>query len=494
LWGQEILKVLLINPAPNIIARAPSCPLGLLALASYLQVFGYCVKIVDQSVQAENIRKHIKDFDPDVVGVAIVSAQAFRSALAASKTAKAFGKPVVWGGQIISALPELGFKEDCVDYIVIGEGEITLHELLKAIESHGSLEQIDGLAFLQDGRVRINKPREFADLSTFPAIDWSFIDVKKYYQHFFGCKKMLYVYASKGCPAKCTFCFNPRYHRSTQRRRPMSVVVDEIECLITRYGVDSVNFADEFWYPGSDELRRFLGLIKEKKLDFVWGIQTRLGLFGPDELRQMYDAGCRWVLFGVESGCKERIKEINKAIDLDKAKETFDVCREIGITTQSAFIIGYPGETKEELKRTIRFALSLRANLCPFSILYLQPGSVLYANAVAEGKIRAPLSLREWSAIDMAEYNGYNISNVPDRDLKVVHFYTQWSAFADRRSINSDSFGIAKKMAADTARKIFRFGPRSFFAGVFTAIRQFLTVAWYAKAYPKIVEEYGLHQ
>jgi len=488
------LKVLLINPATKINARAPSCPLGLLSIASYLNAKGHSVKIVDQTVKKENIEKHIKSFNPDIVGVSVISSMVSKAAVKASKVAKKYDKPVVWGGQIISALPDLGFKEGCVDFIVIGEGEITFLELIDTIETGGSFSNIDGLAYLEDGKMRINRQRDFADLSTFPVIDWSLIDPGKYFQLFFGCKKMLYLYASKGCPAACTFCFNHKFHRSTQRRRPMKHVVDEIEYLIKNCGIDSVNFADEFWHPGKEGMQIFFELIKQRKLDFVWGVQTRLGVFNRNDLQQMYDAGCRWILFGIESGCKERIVNIKKGIDLNKAKETFDNCREIGITTQSAFIIGYPDETEEELKETIRFALELNANLCPFTILYLQPGAELFDLAVSCGKCAPPESLKELSLQYTGDSLNANLSKVSGKELKVIHYYTQWSAFTDKKSINSNSFGIAKKMMFDTFQKIFRYGFTSFFVGIFVSAKQFLTVLWYANAYPKVLRKYGLNK
>jgi len=488
------LKVLLINPATKIITRAPSCPLGLLSIASYLIAKGHNVKIVDQTVKTENIEKHIRNYNPDIVGVSVISSMASKAAVKASKMAKKLGKPVVWGGQIISAVPELGFKEGCVDYVVVGEGEITFFELINKIETGGLLSGIDGLAYLENGKMHINRQRDFADLSAFPVIDWSLVDPKKYFQSFFGCKKMLYVYASKGCPAECTFCFNHKFHRSTQRRRPMQHVVEEIEYLIKNCGIDSVNFADEFWYPGKDGMQVFFDLINQKKLDFVWGIQTRLGVFNRNDLQLIYNAGCRWILFGIESGCKERIKKIKKGIDLEKAKETFEFCREIGITTQSAFIIGYPDETEEELKETIALAVSLNANLCPFTILYLQPGSELFELAVSCGRCTPPEALKELSLQYTGDSLNVNLSKVSGKELKVIHYYTQWSAFTDKRSINSNSFGIAKKMIFDTFKKIFRYGITSFFLGIFVSMKQFLTVLWYANAYPKVLRKYGLYK
>jgi len=347
------LKVLLINPKSTQLNRrrkAPSVPIGLLAIASFIKAKGHTVKIVDLALKSENIGKHILSFKPDVVGVTVVSTLVCNSAVKASKIAKKYNKPVIWGGQIASLLTELSFNEGCVDFIVMGEGEITFSELLDTIEKGGSYENIDGLAFVNKDGVHINKSREFAYLSLFPGTDWTLVNPKKYSQGYFQCKRMLYLYFSKGCPAHCTFCFNPTYHRSNHRRRPPGQVIEEIEYLVKNCGVDGVNFADEFLYPGPEDMQTFIRLIKEKNLDFIWGGQTRLGVYSKEDLQHMYNAGCRFLLFGVETGCEARMKEIKKGIDLKKAKETFDNCKEIGITTQGSFIIGYPDETEDEIK------------------------------------------------------------------------------------------------------------------------------------------------
>lgn len=491
------MRVLLINPSVSVFsiyAKAPTCPLGLLSIASYIEANGHTVKIVDKTVGTENVKKCIKIFNPDIVGITVISPVASKGAVKVSKIAKKFNKPVVWGGPFVSVVPELALKEGCVDFVVIGEGEITFSELLDSILNSGSLDDIDGLAFIDKDGVHINKDRDFADLSKFPNTDWSLIDPEKYFQHFWLTKKMLYLYFSKGCPGKCTFCYNPKYHRSLHRTRPPEHVIDEIEYLVNNFGMDGVNFADDFLYPGKEELQTFIRLIKEKKLDFKWGGQTRLGVYSREELQQMYDAGCRWLLFGVEGASKERIKSIKKGISLDVAKETYEICKEIGITSQSAFIIGYPDETEEELKETIRFAFYLDAELCMFSLLYLDPGAELFEDSVNNGLYVPPESLREWSKTTVSEDLPVNLSKVPDRELKVIHYYFQWLGFSKKDGIRNDYYGVAKKMIADAIIKTFKPGGLTFFPSIYSSLKRFLIVVWYAKAYPKILKKYGLHK
>jgi radical SAM superfamily enzyme YgiQ (UPF0313 family) len=117
------LKVLLINPKISMNwSRTPTCPLGLLSIASFLIHAGHTVKIFDNMVESKSIKRYIRSFDPDIVGLSVISPMASADAVNISKYVKKLNKPVVWGGHITSALPELCFREGCVDYIVIGEG------------------------------------------------------------------------------------------------------------------------------------------------------------------------------------------------------------------------------------------------------------------------------------------------------------------------------------------------------------------------------------
>ena len=488
------MKVLFINPAVSIASRIPSCPLGLLSVASYAKSKGHIVKIADLTVKKESIVKLIKSFDPDVVAITVISSKASKSVVNVSKIAKKYNKTVVWGGHEISLLPELGFKENCVDFIVIGEGEITFCELLDTIKNGGSYYDVDGLAFTDKDEVHINKYREFADLSTFPVSDWSLVEPKRYLQPFFNCKKMVYIYASKGCPAKCTFCYNAKYHHSKHRTRPPEHFINEIEYLIKNYGVDGIYFSDEFWCPNKEDRQRFFSLVKEKKLEFVWGCMTRIGAFNKEDLQQMYDSGCRWILFGIESGCKERIKLIKKGIDLDKAKETMENCKEIGITSQSSLVLGYPDETVEELKETVDFAFYLGANLCTLTILFLDPGSEIFEYAVANGLYRQPRSLKEWGDFDLPNDVTVNLTKVPDIDLLVIHYRMQWLEFWMKDSVKNDSFGIVKKMVGDMMKRMIKYGPINFFPAVYFSLKQFITVCWYANLYPKVLKKYGMYK
>lgn len=304
---------------------------------------------------------------------------------------------------------------------------------------------------------------------------------------------MLYIYSSKGCPAKCTFCLNSKLHRSSHRTRSPEHVVNDIEYLIKNYSIDGVYFGDEFWHPKNEDRQKFFDLISERKLDFVWGCQTRLGTYNNDDLQQMYDAGCRWILFGIESGCKDQIINIKKGIDIDMAKDTFEICRNIGISTQGSFIIGLPNETEEELKETINFIHNLDSAVCFVTRLYLQPYSEMFETAVINGNYIPPKSLKEWE-IDVGEKTNVNLSKVSDIDLKVIHYYFEWLEFSKKESLLDESYRAFKYIAIETLKKIFKYGLLNSFPLAFISVKKFFTVLWYAKAYPKTLKKYRLYR
>jgi len=488
------MKVLLVNPATGFFTRDPSDPLGLLSIATYLKENGHTVLLNDRAVKRDNIEKYIKSFKPDAVGISVISGRATKDAVEISRIIKSHNIPLIWGGHMASEVPEQVLDTKLVDFAVIGEGEITFLELLDAIQNNKPHNNIDGIAYLENGKMVVTKCREFVDLSTLPIIDWTFVDPNKYFQPFPHCKKMLYLYAAKGCPFSCTFCFNKLYNRCTYRCRPPEHYLDEIKYLTKNFGMDGVYFADELFCKTSSQMREICGMINERNLKFAWGCQTRVGIFNKEDLQVMYDAGCRWILFGIESGSKEVLKRVNKKLAYDKVAETFTNCKEIGITTLGTFLINLPGETEEEIRQTVQFALSLDINIHRFNIFVPLPGSELYASLTESGLYSPPKTLMDSAKIQIGEIVNQNLCEVPSRDLLVIRCYFDWLSFSRKDSVNKEKpFYIARKAVEMTFNTITRNGILSFIVGSFSAAKVFLEVLWNITAYPKIRKKYGLY-
>lgn len=488
------MNVLLINPSTGYYTRALSNPLGLLSIGSHLRRIGHTVKLFDRCVDQTKLNKVIDEFKPDMVGVSVMSSRGLKDAIKISKQLKSMGIFVAWGGQMPSMQPELALDNDFVDCVMIGEGEFTFEELIEAVEGKRTLDSVDGIAYMRNGKMVRTKWRDFADLRDMPITDWSLIDVEKYLQPYLGCEKMMYIYSSKGCPCRCSFCSNACFHKSTHRNRPNEYVIEEIKYLVDNFGMDGVYFSDELWCLKREDMVDFCQRVHDNNLDFHWGVQLRIGMFDRKDFELMYEAGCRWIFFGVESGSKEMLHKIHKNIDFDKILPTLNACKEIGITTVSSFIIGYPGETEEQLKDTVKLLNQLPANLTPVFHFTPLPGTELYDDVVASGQYKAASSLKELTKVIATESIGKNLSNVPTKDLRVIRSWYHWKSFTNKDAIESDKpFEFAIQTILSGLKSISQKGVLSFFHDGFKAFYEFMYVLWFSHAYPSIVKKYGLN-
>jgi len=488
------LNVLLICPKPKISTRTDSAPLGILSIATYLKEKGHNVRFIDREVYPYNVDKIIREFQPALVGIAVMSTKAIPDALAISEKARYLKIPVVWGGTFTSLIAELVLKSGKVDFVAIGEGEVTMLELIGSLSGAMPLDKVDGLAFIKDGKIIYNNPREFADLADFPIIDWSLVDPEKYFRAYFGCKKMIYLYGSKGCPGQCTFCMNKEYHRCTYRKRPMAYVLKEIEYLVTNCGLDGVYFSDENCCGTRREMHDFCDSIKATGLHFVWGCQTRINGFLEEDFKYMYDAGCRWIYFGIESGSKERLAAVKKGIAYDKIMETVTNCYNAGIVAISGFIIGFPDEDEQELRQTIELAKKMPFTMWAFHHFIPVPGSELYYSLIADGKYELPSDLSEMTRISPADKIIKNFSKIPTKELNVVWSYFMISTFARKRTDKSAKpFSFAIKIVKEQLSDIAKGGLAAFFINFVKTANVFLTYLYYYFCFPKIRKKYGLY-
>ncbi|MBQ8765925.1 MAG: B12-binding domain-containing radical SAM protein, partial [Clostridia bacterium] len=477
------MKVLFINPSVGYYTRALSNPLGLLSIATYVKNNGHQVKLEDRCVNKANINKLLDSFKPDIVGVSLMSSRGLVDAAKVSKAAKAKGIPVVWGGQMPSMQIEEVLLNDFVDYVSYGEGEETWLEMLNALEKNESFSEIQGLAYTENGKTVITPCRKFADLRDMPVSDYTLIDPPKYMQTYLGCKKMMYVYSSKGCPCRCAFCSNQTFHKSTHRKRPNDIVLSEVKYLIDNYGVDGIYFSDELWCIKRSDLVDFCQRVHDMNLNFHWGIEMRIGMFEEEDYQMLYDAGCRWILFGIETGSKEMQEIIHKNIDYSKIAPTFEVLNRIGITTIASFIIGFPNETTKQLKDTVRLLNTVKANLTPVFHFTPLPGTELYNQVVANGTYKAPRKLKDMSKVVATESLGVNLSAVPSVDLRVIRSWYLWKSFSNKSALQEHgAFEFAKETILNGLHSISLKGPVSFLIDGFKALYEFLYIFWYSHA------------
>lgn len=491
------MRILLVNPATVGYSRSVTTPLGLLSIASCLQAEGYTVRIYDRTVEKVKTEDVFREFSPDVVGVSLVSFKSVGDAIAVSEYAKKFSLPVVWGGPLASEVYDAVLKNNCVDLVSIGEGEATWLEISEVFKNKGTdFSEVAGLAFRNgNGEAVLTKTREFVDLAELPPIDWTLIDLPKYFQTSYECSRMLYLYSAKGCPHNCAFCYNKDFHRCTYRKRPIEYILDEIRFLVSEYGMDGVYFADEMWGKNREEMRIICDSLRSLNLNFVWGCQTRIGVFNEADFRYMYDSGCRWIFFGVESGSKRILSEMNKRIPFDKIEETFRNCRNAGIIPIGSFIVGFPGETTEDLAQTVSLIEKLPTSLVNLNFFALVPGSDIYNKLVEEGRYPKISCLREMEGIRPIERNEYSFTDIPETDLKVIRSWYMWRSFSSKSvSENTKSHSFTKKVITDALKQLRRSKLKDFAMSMILSAMELISVFYYAHFYPSVKKKYGINR
>jgi len=487
------MKILLINPATGFFWYPNTNPLGLLSIATYLKVHGHTVEIYDRALKRDDFKKRFDAFKPDIAGISLHSTPDINDAIKLSKELKSRGIPAVWGGILATELAETILESGCVDAVITGEGELAFLALAEAFRDGRPLSETDGIAYMENGRAVFTKTRPFLDLSTLPPLDWTLIQPEKYFQTRFHCRKLLYLYASKGCPGRCTFCFNEQFNKSTCRLRSVAHVLDDMEYLIKNHGMDGVYFTDATW--SNAHMRAMCEGILERGLHISWHCQTNIGQQRREDFDLMYRAGCRSVFFGIESGVRERLATIRKGIAYDKISETIDNCIAAGISPIPGFIIGFPGETVEELRGTIEFAKNLRAKVVMFNSFAPLPGSALFDELVANGTYDPPKTLEEWGDVVFADDDAGPFGAATLKELFVIRWYFNMRSATNKDAVEKGkSFEMFFFMLGNAFANVFSHGLRTTVANLAPAARSGLKALWNITAHPGIRKKYGLYK
>lgn len=488
------MRILLVNSISYYVKQKAAIPLGLLSLATYLTQNGHAVRIYDRTVEGSSVSKQISAFAPDIVGVSSLGIKSFNDAMKVSKAAKKKNIPVVWGGQIPTLIPELVLKSGCVDYVIMGDGEITFLALLEALENKAPLRAVDGLAYLENGVAVINREREDVDLSLLPVIDFRFVEPEKYYVRNMGHDKMLHTYSSKGCIGSCTYCYCPGYSKCRWRARPVEYCIEELKYLVKHHSIDGFYFVDDLFAPNKERVFEVCDKLIESGLGLVWSCDMRTDTCTEEILQKMFDAGCRWIFFGVESGSSERQKSIKKRLDAEKTKETIELCKKIGIWTTTSFVIGFPDETQEELKQTLDLIDRVQSDVKIAALYGPMPKSEMYNDLVKNHRLSEPVSYAEWEELAIIDKIGNNYSEIPARELKVIANFFLFSIIAGKKT-NKEAKQTSKVWSKRLAGLVFDIIKRGNIKAIYILVlsaREFFEMVFYATMFPKIRKKYGL--
>jgi radical SAM superfamily enzyme YgiQ (UPF0313 family) len=359
-------------------------PLGIGYLAAVLEQDRHEVKILDallHHLSRKAIQQEIEKFNPDVVGMTAMTSS-IPDVIEMAKLIKEVNKniKVVIGGPHLSAFPREPLSLQHFDFGVFGDGEYTMQELINEIQGRKRFNNIKGLIWKSGGEVIVNQPRlpiENLDAIPFPA--YHLMDMDMY--GMLGMKKpMSTMIATRGCPFNCAYCFKDPIWKRFRKRSPKNIV-DEMEYIISTYGVKEIAFYNDCW-PSKEFVRELCLEMIKRKVDVVWETPQRVDFVDPELLCLMKRAGCIKLRFGVESGSKRILKLMNKGITLEKARLAFKWSREIGIKTFAYFMVGYITESRVDFEQTVEFSKEIDPDWAMYAITTPFPATKLWDMAV----------------------------------------------------------------------------------------------------------------
>ncbi|MCU0612527.1 MAG: B12-binding domain-containing radical SAM protein [Candidatus Eisenbacteria bacterium] len=420
------MRILLVKGA-SLNREVPqfSYPLGLMYLAAYLRQRqpGHDQRIIDLRCERhpfESLAAVLEDFDPDMVAVSALTAEA-ASLHETARIAKArrMDTVVVVGGPHISACTDDVAGNTNIDVMVIGEGEETYCAIVSACAAgNGVPAGIRGTGLRAHGRVEWAPPRPpLEDLGELPFPAWDLVSVERYARLGRAGNlrrgRFLPVFTSRGCPYQCFYCHN--LFGKSFRARPTENVVEEVRRIHEAYGITDIEIYDDIFNMDLARAkaicRGLIDLDLRLKLAFPNGV--RVDRLDRELVALLAQAGTTNLAIAIETASPRLQKVIHKHLDLERAKEAISWLDEEGIVTNGYFMLGFPGETRDEIESTITYAVETDLHFASFFIVTPYPGTPLWEQTMRE---------RGSSSLDFREYNylsGYfNLSAVSGEELR----------------------------------------------------------------------------
>ncbi len=384
------MKILLIAPSQKQIygknITPPYPPLGLLLIGAVLKKIGHQVEFIDIDARRysdEKLTAELEKIQPDLVCLTCVT-PTFSAACHVARIAKnKTSAKIVLGGVHPTIAPEESFKDKNIDFLIIGEGEITIKEFVEFLDSgRKDFENIKGLWSRRGGQIIKGEPRpliENLDELPFPA--WELIKNLNDYQppdslH----RPVMSIMTTRGCPFGCIFCCSKQIFGRRYRMRSKESLIKEIKYYIERFGVKELHIMDDVFTLSKERTVEICKAIQRENFDLTLSFANGIRADSVDEevLQVLKDTGFEDLGFGVETGDKDILKSIDKGTTHESMRRAFKLAKKFGFNTWGFFMIGLPGETEETIKKTINFAIELDPDFAKFLILKPFPGSAVF--------------------------------------------------------------------------------------------------------------------
>ncbi len=390
---KENLDCLLISPPTfytdkeniwtNISSNFP--PLGLAELAGYVRSKNYTIKIIDCNIESPSVESFEIFFEKEfvqkyhsikIIGLTAMTCNIKKAYQIARICKKYYSKAkIVFGGTHPTFVTNEVINNEFVDVVVMGEGEITLQELLEC----NDLSKIKGIVFKKNNRIVRNKPRErIEDLDSLPMPAYDLLPVLKYKPAVGTYQKLpaMSMVTSRGCPGRCTFCSKTLGNKFVFKSAKK--IFGEIKYLIKNYKIRQIIFYDDTFTVYKDNVMELCDLIIKEGLNISWTCFARVDFVDFEMLKKMKQAGCHQIMYGVENIDSTILKNINKNLNIDQVVKVNNWTKKAGIECRLAFMVGNPGDNEEIIKKNIKFVKKINPDFLVVNITTPFPGTAMF--------------------------------------------------------------------------------------------------------------------
>jgi radical SAM superfamily enzyme YgiQ (UPF0313 family) len=363
-------------------------PLGLAYLAGSARDAGYRADILDAhalNIPAELTSQRVLQSDAKVVGLT-ASTFSWPMALDMARRIKHAdaNRIIIVGGPHLCLYPEECLADPAIDAGVIGEGERTLIEILQRVERSESLAGMPGVVARIGDRIELGDQREpIENLDDLPLPALDLLPMNRYHGLTIA-QPFVSMITSRGCPFRCRYC-SQIFVGGKHREHSPDRVLNEIARAVNDFGAKEIVFFDETFTMRRDRVIEICNGILERGIRVRWNVRTRFDRIDEELLAKMHEAGCHSVHLGVESGSERVQKLMNKNLNLSKLKPALEAAKRIGIESRGYFMIGFPGETLDEMEQSIRLATELPLDWASFTITFPAAGTEIFEQGVQAG-------------------------------------------------------------------------------------------------------------
>jgi radical SAM superfamily enzyme YgiQ (UPF0313 family) len=415
-------------------------------IASYIRQHGHEAAMIRVRPEqaAPDIMGIIEKEAPDILGFSLTTRQWQRAAHMASQIREQLDIPVIAGGLHPTFVPESVLNSEGFDCVCLGEGEAAVYELLSHLENGGKISdcRIANIWVKGAGRPQIRPPLQSLDRMPFMARD--LLDE----QH-----GVFHVSTQRGCPFHCTFCaasaINDLYENERyRRRRSIEDVIKELRQLKRENPLNYVIFLDDTFTVDKSWVKQFCS-VYNKEIATGFSINARVEAVSRDMIDRLAEAGCRHIIYGVESGSMRIRRDIlNRPVENRRIADVFNWTKQANILVTANYMLGLPGETADDIEETIALNDELEPDDFGYFVFYPYPGTRLFDLCRQEGVL--PVN---W--LNLPANNRESILNLPDLTKDdITHFYDRFSKIRERSYMNRYGSALSEEGKA-LARKSF---------------------------------------